>query len=217
MPAISPAFERAHNGTPQSGRASYAGATPSHHPAGQAVPRRGDPNNSPGPDPHHHLLSPARAAQPTCSSGRAATQPSDGPTIKLGHPSHKGYSQLPGKACQILPNPDGQGTERTQSPRGKTNPRRPGAKRTQPPRVPNNPIPPHSTGVGPGFIPHESRLTNHTKPNRGGTKTNPIRPGPKQSQSAEAKTNPIHPGPKRTATGTNHESRITNHSWLLGC
>ena len=61
MAAISPAF----------GSAYRASATNSHHGASHdRQPRRGGPDNSPGreprdTDPHQHLLSPARAAQPT--------------------------------------------------------------------------------------------------------------------------------------------------------
>ena len=98
MAAISPVFETAHNGTPHSSRAYYAGATPPHHPAGQGEPRRGDPNNSPGreprdPNPHHHLLSPDRATQSTPAT----------PPAPWGPPMHHGQSWPPLQRGQKLP------------------------------------------------------------------------------------------------------------------
>ena len=219
--------------------------TPGRHPHA-APPAKANPEGviqitalgaSPGtPIPTTSFLSPARAPQPTCSPGRSAAQPPDGPTIKLGHPVIKDTHNPPQKraiSCQILPDPDGQGTEGTQisagaqtnpiSPGPKMNPRPPGAQTNPTPRVPTNPVPPRSTGVGLGFTAHESQRTRSPRPKRTQSPRGKDEPntsgGPKQSQSAEAQTNPIHPGPKRTATSTNHESRITNHESRIthGC
>ena len=87
MAAISPAFTRADRvrmahcagathlrhsvGRDTEPRCGDSNNSPGHHGAGRDTePRRGDSNNSPGreprdTDPRQHLLSPARAAQPT--------------------------------------------------------------------------------------------------------------------------------------------------------
>ena len=212
MPAISRAFERAHSGTPRSRRASDAGATPSHRPAGQAEPRRGDQNNSPGREPrdtnsHHQLLSPARAAQPTFSPGRSAAQPPDGPTIKLGHPVIKDTHNPQQKraiSCQILPNPDDQGTEGTQIsagaqtnpiPRVTTGPNARGSKQTQSPSRHNKPSP------------HRHRRTQFL-----GGSNEPNLSGSKQTQfNAVPDTNPS----ARPISGWTRHAGLP--SWLLGC
>ena len=115
MAAISPAF----------GRAYRASAINSRHGAGHdREPRRGGPSNSPGckprdTDPHQHLLSPARAAQPTLlrrplthrhSTHRHPAHRGPIPVIDTGR--HRGRSpmwrrsvQLPVERRQILPNP----------------------------------------------------------------------------------------------------------------
>ena len=211
MAAISPVFERAYSGTQHSCRAYYAGAAPSHHPAGQGEPRSGDPNNSPGSEPrdtnpHHHLLSPARTAQPTCSSGRAATQPPDGPTIKLGHPVIKDTHNPQQKraiSCQILPDPDGQGTEGTQFPRGTNKPNTEGHNRTQFPRFETDPIP-----------------SGHKQTQSSPARTNPIPRWEQRTQSLGFQANPIQRRTRHEPVGPAHfrmDPACYLPSWLLGC